>query len=63
MNQPIKKSSRLLSQQIGKRYYKTLGNSVMNSPLSPLSLDGQITRSEFLVKWAAAEPFVKVYYN
>ena len=28
----------MLNQRIRKRYYKTLGNSVINSPLSPLSV-------------------------
>ena len=28
----------MLSQRIRKRYYKTLGTCVINSPLSPLSL-------------------------
>ena len=40
-NQPIKiqlKSQKLLSQQIGKRHYKTLGTSVINTPMSPPSL-------------------------
>ena len=32
-----KKSPKMLSQ-IRKRYYKSLGTSVINSPLSPLSL-------------------------
>ena len=32
------KSPNLLSQGIRKRYYKTLGTSVINSLLSPLSL-------------------------
>ena len=31
----------MLSQQARKHYYKTLGNSVINSPLSPLSLSGK----------------------
>ena len=38
MNQPTKNSPSLLSQQIRKRNYKTLGTSVINSPMSPLSL-------------------------
>ena len=33
-----KKSPKLLGQRIRKRYYETLGTSVINSPLSPLSL-------------------------
>ncbi len=32
-------SPKLLSQQIRKKYYKTLGTSVINSPMSPPSLD------------------------
>ena len=32
------KSPKLLSQRIKKRYYKTLGASVINRPLSPLSM-------------------------
>ena len=32
------KSPKLLSQRIGKRYYKTLRTSLINSPLSPPSL-------------------------
>ena len=35
MNQQIKKSPKLLSQQIRKVCYKTLGTSVKNSPMSP----------------------------
>ena len=42
INQPIKKkfktSTKLLSNQISKRYYETLKNIVLNSPLSPSSL-------------------------
>ena len=38
MNQPTKNSPSLLSQQIRKRNYKTLGTSVINSPMYPLSL-------------------------
>ena len=39
-SQPIKiqKSPNLLSQWIRKRYHKTLGTGVLNSPLLPLSL-------------------------
>ena len=37
-NQNSLKSSKLLSQQIRKHNYKTLGTSVINSPLFPLSL-------------------------
>ncbi len=37
-NQTSLKSLKLLSQRIGKRYYKTLETSAINSPLSPLSL-------------------------
>ena len=37
-NQNLLKSPKFLSQQIRKCYYKTLGTSVINSPLSPLSL-------------------------
>ena len=35
------KSPRLLIQPIRKRYYTTLGTSVIISPLSPLSLSGK----------------------
>ena len=39
MNQPIKiKFPKLLRQRTRKRYYKTLGTSVLNTILSPLSL-------------------------
>ena len=39
MNQPVKiQSPNMLSQRISKRYYETLGTSVINRPLSPLSL-------------------------
>ncbi len=37
MNQPIKileKSPKLLSQRMRKLYYKTLGTSVINSPMT-----------------------------
>ena len=34
----ISKFPKLLSQQIRKHLYKTLGTSVINSPISPLSL-------------------------
>ena len=37
-NQNSKKVPKVVSQQIRKRYYKSLGTSVINSPLSPLSL-------------------------
>ena len=37
-NQNSFKSPKLLSQQIRKRYYKTLGTSIINRQLSPLSL-------------------------
>ena len=40
MNKPIKiklKSSRIISQRVWKRYYETLGTSVINSQLSPPS--------------------------
>ena len=36
-NQNLHKSSKLLSQRIRKRYYKTLRTSVIKSPLSPLN--------------------------
>ena len=36
-NQNSVKVSKLLDQQIRKHYYKTLGTSVINSPLSTLS--------------------------
>ena len=36
-NQNSPKSSKLLSQRIRKRYCKTLGTSVINIPLYPLS--------------------------
>ena len=42
MNQPIKvqyMSQRLLGQRIRKRYFKTLGTSVIKSPMSPPSLN------------------------
>ena len=47
MNQAIKigKSQKIFGQRIGKRYYKTLGTSVINSPLSPLSLSGYNSNS------------------
>ena len=35
-NQNLLKSPKLVSQRIRKRYYKILGTSVINSPLSPL---------------------------
>ena len=38
INQNSIKSLKLLSQRIIKRYYKTLGTSVINSQLSPPSL-------------------------
>ena len=37
-NQIHKSPPKLLSKRIRKRYYKTLGTSVINSPLCPLSL-------------------------
>ena len=37
-NQNALKSTKLLSQRIRKRYSKTLGTSVINCSLSPLSL-------------------------
>ena len=37
-NQNSQKPHKLLSQQIRKRYYKTLGTSEINSPLFSLSL-------------------------
>ena len=37
-NQTSLKALKLLSQGIRKRYYKTLGTSVMNSALSPLPI-------------------------
>ena len=37
-NQNLKMSQKLLGQRIIKRYYKTLGTSVINSPMSPPSL-------------------------
>ncbi len=37
-NEPINQSSpKLLNQRIRKCYYKTLGTSVINSPLFPIS--------------------------
>ena len=36
-NQNSLNSPKLLSQRIRKHYYKTLGNSVINSTLSPIS--------------------------
>ena len=38
INQNVVKSTKLLSQGIRKRYYKTLGTSVINRPMSPPSL-------------------------
>ena len=37
-NQNSVKAAKLVSQRIGKRYCKTLGTSVINSPMSPPSL-------------------------
>ena len=42
------KSSELLNQQIIKHYYKTLGTSVINSPMSPPSLGGCSFDNEFV---------------
>ena len=39
VNQNSQRSPKLLSERIRKHYYKTLGTSVINSPLSPLSLE------------------------
>ena len=41
LNKPInqkKQSQKLLSKRLKKRYYKTLGSSVINSPMSPSSM-------------------------
>ena len=39
LNEPTnRKSQKLLNQQIGKHYYKTLGTSEINSPMTPPSL-------------------------
>ena len=37
-NQSLIKVPKSLIQRIRKRYYKTLGTTVINSPMSPLSL-------------------------
>ena len=55
MKQPFKiqwKSPKLLSQRIRKRYYKTYGTSVINSPMSPPSLHISLLGSNlsFLLK-------------
>ena len=64
MNQPIKfllKSQKFLSQRIRKRYYKTLGTSVINSSLSPLSLE-TFSCNDFLISSYAAEPLSATLY-
>ena len=38
LNEQTNQKSMLLSQRIRKRYHKTLGTSVINSPLSTFSL-------------------------
>ena len=38
LNEPTNQIPKLLSQRIRKRYNKTLGTSVLNSPMSPPSL-------------------------
>ena len=37
-NQSLIKVPKVAAQQIRKHYYKTLGTSIMNSPMSPSSL-------------------------
>ena len=47
MNQPIQQgSSKLMSQRLRKRHYKTLGTSVINSPMSPSSLHTYTVNTE-----------------
>ena len=46
MNQPIKKFLKLLSQRIKKYYYKTLGTSVINSPMSFLNKTADIKHKD-----------------
>ena len=50
INQLIKLPPKLFSQQIRKRYYKTLGTSVINSPLSPISLVVNIDNQQLQLK-------------
>ena len=38
-NQNSLQSPKLLNQQIRKRYYKTLGTSVINSPMFPIYVE------------------------
>ena len=49
INKPTNQNSvevlKLFSKQIKKRYCKTLGTSVINSPLSPFSLSDTLLRS------------------
>ena len=52
-NQNPPKSPKLLSQRIRKYFHKTFGTSVMNSPLSPLSL----------VKHETSYHFQRLSYN
>ena len=48
MNQNLIKVPKLLSQQIRKRYYKTLGTSVIKIPMSPPSPSQQSPANVFL---------------
>ena len=65
MKQPIKiqlKPPKLLIQKIRKRYYKTLGNSLMNSPMSSHSKNSRdvcIFRFAKILKFA----MITIYLN
>ena len=49
MNRPIKIQKVPESQQIRKLYYKTLGTVVINSPMSPHSLN-VLTSNTYIIK-------------
>ena len=47
-DQNLLKSPKLISQRIRKCYYKTLGTSVINSPMSPSSMNSTLASKEWI---------------
>ena len=61
INQYSQKSPKLLINRIRKGYYKTLGTSVINSSLSPLS-DSKVS-TPLKTNLKAALPINQIWYN